>query len=142
MKAVSELVSYVLLILLSLSLAAIVYGFLQYKARIPEKVECQQGISIYIYNLTYDYDLNKVNFSLKNNGLWNISGINVKIYSGFHICNFTEIDFDSPLPPGEIKHDFSIIINCQPKKLEVLPFIKIKNKRIYCSNALLRIQLT
>ncbi|MEM4647943.1 MAG: hypothetical protein QXO12_01365 [Candidatus Pacearchaeota archaeon] len=136
MKAISELLSYVLLILISLSLALTVYSFLQYKARIPEKVECPQGVSVYVVNYTCN---NEIEFYLKNSGFWNISGINIKVYGELNnLCNFTETSEN--LAPGEVKN-FSIGCN-NPKKLEILPFINsTKNKKIYCSNAIIRLDI-
>ncbi len=127
-KGVSVIVSYVLLILLTVSMAGMIYGFLQYRAKYREKIECPVGVSVYVENFSCNEE---INLTLKNNGLWNISGINIIVYSDNKIVNTTR--FLSQIGIEETK---SFLVK-RGNRLEILPFIKIKDRIIYCSDALI-----
>jgi hypothetical protein len=133
-KGVSVIVSYVLLILLSISLAGMIYGFLQYRVKHREKLECPAGVSIYVENYSCNND--KINLTLKNNGLWHISGVNIKIYLGNKINNITNFNQSIPIDQSQ-----SFWIE-KGNKVEILPFIEIKNKKVYCSDALILYDIT
>ncbi|MEM4318602.1 MAG: hypothetical protein QW244_02165 [Candidatus Pacearchaeota archaeon] len=129
-QGISEIVSYVLLIMLSVSLAAMVYTFLQYRAKFPEEIKCPEGVSIYVYNLSCQ-DLNLI---LKNNGLFNISGVSIFSYNASGLCNQTLKDFSLTLAPGEI-YQSSFGYCAALTKIEILPYRKEKGKKIFCSSA-------
>ncbi len=74
-KGISQMVAYVILIVISLSLAVIVYGWLQ--LQIPkEKAECSSDISLIIKEVDCNYDTAKGEVSIKfqNKGLFTIDG--------------------------------------------------------------------
>ncbi len=133
---VSIIVSYVLLILLSITMAAVVYTFMKYKARLPTEIKCPEGVSIYLYN----YSCNgEVNITIKNNGFFNISGINVKLYKNVQICNQTG-DIDLIIVPNEIGEISISKGSCSNvSRVDILPFRKeirgVKTSRIYCKDA-------
>jgi len=131
-RGVSIIISYVLLILLSVSMAGLVYTFLQYRARLPAEIKCPEGTAVYLYNFTCD----NFNLTIKNNGLFNISGINVKSYNS-SLCNQTG-DIDLIIAPNEINS--AIVGGCiNLKKIDILPFRKEQKgarvQRIYCNDA-------
>ncbi len=148
-KAVSILVGYVLLILLTVSLAGLIYGFLQYRARLPEKLSCPEDVSVYVVN--YSCEDGIITFWIKNSGLWNITGVNYKFYSGISPCIMNETIIS--LEPGLETMIQSNIGNCQINKLnklEILPYIILKeigtgpakkDKKIFCSNAKISIDV-
>ena len=73
-KAVSEIVSYVILIVIAISLSAVVFVFLQ--QQIPKQSEnCDEGVSLIIKDYTcYESD-KKVNIVFSNRGTFKIDGI-------------------------------------------------------------------
>ena len=149
-RAVSLLVSYVLLILLTVSLAGLIYGFLQYRAKLPEKIECPEGVSVYVINFSCNTQNNKITFWIKNNGLWNISGINVKVYASTGVCNGPQ-EIEKVFGPGDLLNGDIQINGCNPNKLEILPYIitkpegkgpAIKGKKVYCSKARIKVDVS
>ena len=70
-KAVSLMISYVLLISIAVVISYVVYRNL--KTYVPqEKLECPDGVSIVIKDLKCNS--NKLEINISNNGLFNISG--------------------------------------------------------------------
>jgi len=129
-KGVSVIVSYILIILLAVSMAGMIYGFLQYRAAYREKIECPKDVSLYVEY--YECQDNNINITLKNNGFWNVSGVNIKAYYKGTIINVTNIDGEIGI--GDSK-DFVISKSGGVDKIEILPFIKVKNRIIFCSDA-------
>ena len=93
-KAISELVAYVLLITLAVSMAAVTYAFLKPYAEkpLPEE-ECPDAINIVIEN--YACNDTNINISLKNRGLFSVTGVVInELYT-----NGTTNTLDT-FPPG------------------------------------------
>ena len=77
-KAVSEVVAYVLLIVIALSISAMVFVWLKYF--VPKAAEeCPDSIAIAIKSYSCDTAGNTITLAIKNNGLFNISGFYVYI---------------------------------------------------------------
>lgn len=77
-KGISILVSYVLLITLAIALAAATYTFLRTYAEKPLPEEgCPEGTNIVIENYTCEDD--GINITIKNRGLFNVTGVFIKI---------------------------------------------------------------
>jgi len=77
-KALSEVVSYVLLIVIAVSLSVGVYAWL--KVYVPKNtVECEQGASVIIKDFSCDTEANKLTITFQNKGLFDIDGIYIKI---------------------------------------------------------------
>lgn len=77
-KGLSEVVGYVLLIVIAISIALLVYGWL--KAQIPKETEkCPEGVSLFISEYNCGLGNKNINLKLKNNGLFNIDGFIVKV---------------------------------------------------------------
>lgn len=88
-KAVSIIVSYVLLITITLSLSVLVYNWLKFYVVDPEIPECSSNVNIIIQdffcvpsntNTTGFYTAGNVQITLKNKGLFNISGFNLRVH--------------------------------------------------------------
>ncbi|MEM1535219.1 MAG: hypothetical protein QXE64_01340 [Candidatus Pacearchaeota archaeon] len=133
-RGVSLIVSYVLLILLSVSLGGLVYTFLQYKTRMPQEIRCPEGVSVWLENYTKNSD--GINFTLKNIGLFNISGINIVGFNASGICNQTTLALLTQLSPSnEILYEFRCPSITQ---IKILPYrTDEKGKKIICSEALI-----
>ncbi len=72
-KAVSEVVSYVLLIIIAVSLSALVFTFL--KSQIStDKPQCPDDVSLIIKEYKCDTATNKINITFQNKGNFNIDG--------------------------------------------------------------------
>lgn len=100
-KAVSEVVSYVLLVIVALVLSALVYAFLQ--LYVPkEKPECKNGINIVIENA--DCVNNKVSLTLQNRGLFSIDRVFIKMGKAESRVreNLLSMPYNFP-PEGELK---------------------------------------
>ncbi len=77
-KGLSEIISYVMLIVIAISLSIIVYTWLQ--IYVPkEKIECPSDVSLVINEYSCDENLNIINITFKNKGLFDVEGVNVKI---------------------------------------------------------------
>ena len=140
LKGISVLISYVLLVVLSIAMAAIVYTVIRYKSTLPEEIKCPEGTSIYLYNYSCDAGLNKLNLTIKNNGFFNISGVSVRVFNSTGICNQTRYGFSPPMSPNEIE-EINIICS-NPTKVSILPFRGEIGREIYCSNALIEQQIS
>lgn len=148
---VSLLISYVLLIMLTVSLAGLVYTFIQYKTKLPDKLKCPEGVSVFLYNFSCS-DFSSFDVILKNNGLFSIDGVNLKFYNSsicfsedyfnFEVSETSQISL-APSEIGLIKiNEDCIGVN----EIEILPFIiekKGKEERIvYCSEADVKIKVS
>ena len=73
-KALSEVVSYVFLIVVAISLSVIVYAFLQ--STIPKsKLECSDSLGIIIKGVKCGLNPNQINITFENKGRFDIDGI-------------------------------------------------------------------
>ena len=72
-KGVSIMVSYVLLVVFVIIIGAIVYQWL--KSYVPTSaLECPDGVSLFIKNAEFDSPTRQLIVTLKNNGLFNLTG--------------------------------------------------------------------
>ena len=78
-QAISNMVSYVLLIIITLSSAAAVYTFLKFQAQIPDDSgACPEDISLIIKNYNCQPGSSIINIDLQNRGLFSIDGFFIK----------------------------------------------------------------
>ena len=70
-KAVSLMISYVLLIVIAIVMSIIVFSYLKTVANVKPVIDCKSGTSIFIED--YKCGQGKIKLTLKNNGLFNIS---------------------------------------------------------------------
>lgn len=151
------MISYVLLIFITISLSIGVYIWLKDYANIDEKINCKEGTSLTIekYNIEEKSVVNKqLNLTIKNNGLFNVSGFLISAgndsrkipmqllwpryqpqpYAGY-------FDFEPELGPGQRE---SVIFNVTDiNKLEIIqiqPYILKTNNidKIFCEQALIK----
>lgn len=80
-RGISEIISYVLLIVIAITISALVYGFL--KLYVPkEKPECKDGINLIIENVKCKHEANGINnlsLILQNRGLFKIDNAFLRI---------------------------------------------------------------
>lgn len=148
-KALSEIVSYTLLIVVVLTIASLVYYFL--KIHVPkEKDECPEELSLIIKD--YTCSLTRISITLQNKGLFSINGSYIRGRCGKDAAPIREL-YTTPLPntllPGEEKIIGGIQYNTNTigcytnlNEIEVEPFIikagKTANEHILCENAVIK----
>lgn len=160
-RAVSEMVSYVILIFITISLSIGVYIWLKDYAQVSEKVNCKEGTSLTIENYYIQHTLddnNTLTLNIKNNGLFNVSGFlitvgndsrktpiqlvwarnNPQYLPGYF--DFT-YPYGMPLAPGQEQSAEFYINSSIIDRLEIIqiqPYIYKKNNidKIFCEQAL------
>jgi len=153
-KAVSLMVSYVILISIAIGLSIAVFVWLKDYANISPKIDCKEGTSIILED--YSDNPGTISLTLKNNGLFNISGIIL------HVGNNTErtpidrlmpdpssdggnlkgyYDFDPDLGPNNLPK--TIIFSKDDSNaitiISIQPYIKNeKGDAIVCESAVIK----
>lgn len=153
-KALSEVVAYVLLISISLSLASGVYIWL--KNYVPHEnaleVECEENVALIISEYNYSC-AGQLNLTLKNRGLFDVDGyiLRVSNISGATIGVYTLNKTGTNIGVGESKVDIYNEFKTDPVNQEITgqltlldlqPIIKRKDKLVYCSNFISKQTLT
>ena len=161
-KALSEMVSYVLLIVIALGLSAGVYSWIKGQLPAENQEKCSEDVTISIINYTCDTSNDKITLNLKNSGLFNINGIYARgANSTFNLAiimlksdtilgttpptspegTSTEgrYDFDpsEPLRLSTIKEvEFNYADHNELTKIQIQPFVKTKNNQtiLLCDN--------
>ncbi|MBS3092205.1 hypothetical protein J4466_02190 [Candidatus Pacearchaeota archaeon] len=151
-KAVSEVVSYVLLIVVAISLSIIVYAWI--KIQLPKEIiECPEGVSVIIKDYQCNEQNNIINITFQNKGFFSIDGTIIKIsnksneaptISAEHVGgiginqnleNNGFIYFTPSLNPGlNLKANFSYGSFNQINKIQITPFVsskKLGEKKLY-----------
>ncbi len=164
-KGISIMIGYILLITVTIVISTIVYQ--QLKTYVPtEKLECPEGVSIFLKEVAYDCDNNKLNITLKNNGRFSIAGyfisgadspekelatIDLSEYNELGLGGFIIFDVlseNSMNPNREIKSvfDFSGSPFAQFYSLRIIPVryqvIENKNRIVSCSDSRVKETLT
>lgn len=138
-KGASEIVAYVLLILLAVGMSGIIYAWL--KAQTPKDiVKCPQDISIYINAYSCNQEGNTINISFENRGLFNIDGVSILFSNlsnkepylplsstnplGQVVQDEGFLYFNPSLPP---RKEYYEVFNYQEinevKKIQIIPFV-------------------
>ena len=117
-KAVSLMVSYVILISIGIALAILVYGWMKfYTSPDQETRKCPDQIALIIDDYSCDYGNSELNLTIKNQGLFTTDGFIVKIHNrpgaeiGFYALELNEDSgIEEKLTPREkfnISYDIS-----------------------------------
>ncbi len=151
-KAVSEVVGYVLLIIIALGLSAMVYTYM--KVLVPkEKPSCPEGVSLIVqdYSCTRYTGKTILNLTLVNKGLFNLDGafirfgkpeqkIKEQINKGPKFYLYNSTGGIGLAPNGVYKIAFevtSIVDNTGTYGLEVIPATMKDKTPIICENAII-----
>ena len=167
-KAVSLMISYVLLISIAIILAVGVFVWLKYLTDVSPPVDCEPGTSVILNGVSCS--LLGIELNLKNNGRFNIDGIiltvgneseqppinsliprslvNEGLLAGHYFLN-------SPLKPGQNntvyfsnqEYEFGTnnkkIVDFEDiRVIQIQPFIEHKTGVIICSNAVIKEKIT
>ncbi len=150
-RAISEVVAYVLLIVISLSIATSVYYWL--KGQLPNdnnSIECEEGVRLNIREYNYNCSTKMFNLTVENRGLFNIDGFIVRVNNetgktiGIYTLNKTGavVNLSSRF---YLNYNFSGPITAEiPSKkiagtltfLEVQPLLLKKGKLVFCENVI------
>lgn len=147
-KGLSEIISYVLLILIAVGLSAGIYVGL--KAYVPrEQVACPESISVVINGVECNSADNKITITFQNRGFFNVDG--AYIYGATDSGGFSQelipdsintpgfFYFHSKLTPNdEDTHTF--IYSDSISRIQVKPFIineKVKDKIVICEQSVI-----
>ena len=150
-RAVSLMVSYVLLIVISLGLAGGVYSFLKFRATIPTDEGCPVDAVLTIKSYNCNNQTKILTLEIENRGLFNISGFFIRATNNTEIpaimpLQTSELEgelgknitgryyFNSPLAPNSKQETKFSYTNAIPiKKIEIQPFI-VKERLQACDN--------
>jgi len=161
-RAVSVIVSYVLLITITLSLSVLVYNWLKFYVGDEEIPECSSNVNIVIQKVDcFPSYVNpetgtipgNLQITLKNKGLFNVSGFSLRVHdrAGAESGFYTLDDLGVRMAPGDeysVTYDFDDIIDEDYRDynletvtiVEVQPFI-VEEGRVVCkSYALQKVQ--
>jgi hypothetical protein len=147
-RAVSEIISYTLLIVIAIGLSIIVYSYL--KVHTPkEKLECSEDIFAVIKDSSCQFrnGVAYMNVTIQNKGLFNISSVYLRMGIPSRTTNYLvgnkPIPLAAPLAPGreislsnlEVPSD---VVNKQANySLSVQPATQLENKKIVlCTNSI------
>ncbi|MFA5993133.1 MAG: hypothetical protein WC796_05495 [Candidatus Pacearchaeota archaeon] len=76
-QGVSELVAYVILIVIAISISLLVYAYL--KIILPKsQLECDDGVSVELKDYNCIPTDKVINMTIKNNGLFGVQGLNIR----------------------------------------------------------------
>ena len=130
-RGVSEVVSYVLLIVITIAVSALVYGSL--RLYVPSEIaECPSGISVLVESLSCSKDDGKLELSIYNNGLFKVDGAYIRI--GNVNREFREW-INKPSENGEnIDYLFKKVLlkTLKTQSTRTIKFILLKTKGIFC----------
>lgn len=143
-KGISEIVGYVILIVIAVGLSVLVYSYLQFM--IPKETpECEEGITLIVQNYSCLAN-SELSLTLLNKGLFRIDGayINLgeegkKIRAQINKDNFYLYNASGAIGinPGEdFSSSYSISNGAGNYILEIEPLTKINNNIIFCKNAI------
>ena len=150
---VSLMISYVLLIFITVTLSIGVYIWLKDYAVVSEKTDCKDDTSLVIerYMIEEDTESEKITVLVKNNGVFNVDGflitagnnskrVPMKLITAENNLEGHFI-FEPPLGPGESKSaEFNVNGLDLIEIIQLQPFILGENEltRIYCEDALIK----
>lgn len=137
-KGLSNLVAYVLLISISISLSVLVYGWLKFFVGGAEVVNCPSNVNIIIES--YECSGGVLNISVKNKGLFDVDGYILRVHdrvdAEFGIYVFNE--FGVFLSPGDRFSESYVIADYSDVDtvtvVDVQPFVDIDGKNVSCSS--------
>jgi len=161
-KAVSLMLSYVILISIVIGLSVGVYAWLKTMSVSPEAVDCSEGTSVILEDYTCHPD-GYIELNLKNNGRFNVTGIILSVGDNPQQVPITYLipqitggvieghyQFPTPLKPGQNaiavftnkEYDVNRVeqeINFQNiEVIQIQPFIIQNSKRINCQQSVIK----
>jgi len=144
-KALSQIVAYVLLIVIAVSLSLVIYAWM--KNQIPKRsAECPDSVSLIINNYECE-NPGELVVLFKNKGLFDIDATIVRarmkdetLFSVLKDENdFAEHFFSPVLGPGEEQPiQFSYLVGGDLDEVEIQPILIIDEEVVLCDKAIIR----
>lgn len=147
-KAVSVIISYVLLISITLSLSVLVFNWLKFNIDVNEEIDCDENVALAIKNFSYDKINHELNLTVINKGLFNIYGFYTRVNDNLQltVANRLLDDTGIDLKVGEKK---SLILDTTKDYkgapvdgvlyfIEVQPYTIEDSVKILCKNAVVK----
>lgn len=151
-KAVSEMISYVILIAIAISISIGVFIWLKDLANVSPKIDCKDGTSLRLDEVTCS--LNIITIKIKNNGNFNVNGFIIQVSDDINKIPIKRLsaidpeegfpmpgyyDFSSPLKPSDDPKEVSFAKEGIVEIIQIQPYIKDeKGKMIICEQALIK----
>lgn len=137
-RAISEIVSYVLIIVISLSLAVGVFSWMKLYIKEPPK-ECSEDVSIVIYDYICNSSTKMIDITFENRGLFKIDGFFIHASNktdateATQKLNLEEVIFPSPMQPEEkVTKEFRFAQIGNITLISIEPFKLIDKKKVAC----------
>ncbi len=141
-RAVSLIISYVLLISIAMTLSVSVYAWLKFYVNPGEQLECPGDIKLIIQD--YSVETDSFSLNVKNKGTHSVSGYKVAVHTradaefAIYVVNSSGVS----LAPGEnftFSYSYDDIEGVGPSKLvkliEINPFVMEGSEIVYCENS-------
>jgi len=134
-RAISELIAYVLLISLAITMAGIVGAWLRFYVQ-PSKIKaCPEGISIIIAD--YSCDSANINITVQNKGLFNISGFIIRVSNETIFMDQLSFVSFGLAPNALYSGSFNKTKYGKITEIQILPFRKQDGETVYCGKAVI-----
>jgi hypothetical protein len=153
---ISEMLSYVLLIAIAVTISISVYSWIKYQVNISPSPDCKDETSIVL--LEHSCGITGVSLNLKNNGRFNIDGIIFTVSNnatrepylylqkigGSSTVPAGQYPFIPVLKPGDEKTIYfsNLLGDGNPlakiEKIQIQPFMMSKRSRVMCKNAVIK----
>ena len=163
-KAVSLMVSYVLLISIAIVVATGVFVWLRTMSNIAPPADCKEGTSLILENYLCTFGIDGgIDLHLKNNGYFNIDGVILSVGNDTEIFPVVYLMpdpegifkgsvkghyfFSTTLGPGEITsanfsntdgEDMEIVDFNNVRIIQIQPFIIETTRKVVCQNAIIK----
>ncbi len=150
-KAVSLMLSYVLLIVMAISVAGAIYAWLKIKTDIEPVPKCPSEVSLIIQDYSCNSLKKMINITVRNKGLFSLDGYYIigtdnegisfplKIIEGNLEIEGGKYLFDKPLKPNELNNktfSYNLILD-NLKKIQIEPFKIEEGEVVLCDNAII-----
>ncbi len=154
-KAVSLMLSYVILISIVIALSIAVFVWLKTVSNVNPATDCNEGTSVILDDSVCNGAI--INLTIKNNGRFNIAGVLVSVGNDTRKIPVTYLSafeetyedgfyfFNPELSPGEKK--YAVFERGNPSKInkvvivQIQPFIIAKKKKVFCSESIIKQQI-
>jgi hypothetical protein len=134
-RAVSNVVAYVLLIVIAVALSVLVYNWLRFYVGEGDVSECLDGVGIIIkdYNCyeTNEFGAGRLSITLKNKGRFSIDGFSLRVHDrpGAEFGFYTLDEVGASIIPGgehSVNYSFDDYIFDDDKVLETLTLVEVQ----------------
>lgn len=148
-RAISEMISYVILIAMAVGLSIGVFIWLKDVINVSPKIDCKDGTSLRLDDVACTSNI--ITITVKNNGNFNIDGFIIqaseninqiptkKLVSIYGVNAPGYYEFDSPLKPSDNPMEVGFAKEGPVELIQIQPYIKNeKGKIVICEQAVIK----